>query len=400
MSNSLLTVTDITRRALAILHQDLTFVGSINRQYDDSYAVEGAKIGSNLRIRLPNQYTVTDGATLDVQDTSEQQVTLTVATQKHVAMHFTSAELTMEMDLFAERILEPAMAVLAAKIESDALTNMTLDVYNTIDNDGSALSLANILDGEALLSDNLTPYDTNRYALLSNAHNATLVEALKGLFQDSSTISSQYRTGLMGRTAGFNFMRSSHVSDHTTGTAVKGDTTRNINGANQTGSTITIDTTGSTTLLTGDVVTLAGVNRVHPETKVDSGVAQQFVVTSDLGAADTTLTISPSIVTSGARQNVSGSPTNNGAVTKICAGASATMNGSLLYHRDAFTLATADLEVPNGTDFANRQVYDGISLRVIRDYDINNDKFPCRCDIYYGYQTIRAQMACRIHADG
>ena len=399
MSNAPLTVDMITRESLRILHQKMTFISSINRQYDNAFANEGAKIGSSLRIRLPNQYTVTTGPALDAQDTTEQKVTLTVSTQKHVGMNFTDQELTMDLDDFSTRIIEPAMAALAANVEADALQNMTLDVYNIIDNDGSALTYKNITDAGAKLKDNLSPTD-NRHVLLSNSHESTVVDALKGLFQASGSIASQYREGVMGRSAGFNFAASSHVSNHTTGTSTKGDSGRNINGANQTGSDITIDTTGGLTFLAGDIVTLAGVNSVHPETKVDTGNLQQFVVTADCGASSTTLSISPAIVTSGATQNVSASPTTTGAVTKVAAGAGETINGSLAYHRDAFTFATADLQMPTGVDFASRQNYDGLSLRIVRDYAINADKFPCRVDILYGYLTTRPQLACRIHADG
>ena len=78
MANTLLTPTQATREALRILHQKLRFVGSISRQYDDSFAKKGAKIGTSLTIRLPNQYTVRTGATLTAQDTTEASTSLAV----------------------------------------------------------------------------------------------------------------------------------------------------------------------------------------------------------------------------------------------------------------------------------------------------------------------------------
>lgn len=399
MSNTNLTVDEITRRALLILHQKLTFVGSINRQYDASFANEGAKIGDTLRIRLPNEYTVTTGRAIEVQDSIETKVDLAVTTQKHVATNWTSAELTMDIDDFAERILEPQMAVLAASIEADALQTMTLQVANLVDNDGAAVSFLNFLDGRKLLEQNLAPPDANRTALISNAHSPVLVDALKGLFQDSSEISSQYRDGVMGRTAGFTFAESSHVVDHTTGTAAEGDTSYNVNGVGEDGAAITVDG-GTTTFLVGDVITFAGSNSVHAETKIDLGSLKQFVITADSGASATSLAIDPAIVLTGGRQNVSAAPTDNGAVSKIGAGNAELLNGSIVYHRDAFTLATADLVMPEGVHFASRQVFDGISMRVVRQYDINNDRIPTRIDILYGFKAIRPQLAARIHADG
>ena len=397
MANTLLTPTAVTRKALMILHQKLQFIGSINRQYDSSFAKSGAKIGDSLKIRLPNEYVVRSGATLSTQDTTETSTTLQVATQKGVDLNFTSTDLTMSLDDFASRILEPAMAVLAANIEADALT-MRKDVYNMVDNDAAAISFKNIMQARGVLNDNLAPPDNNRSVILSTAHEVSLVDALKGLFQDSTAIRDQYREGMMGRTGGFDFMSSTQMTDHQTGTAAK-ITGYLVNGASQTGAAITVKT-GTTTFLRGDIITFAGVYRVHPETKVSTGQLQQFVITADSGASATSLAISPSIITSGARQNVSGSPADNAAITKVGAGANETLSGSLAFHRDAFTFATADLVMPQGVDFSAREVYDGISMRIVRQYDINNDKFPARLDVLYGFRTIRPQLACRIHADG
>lgn len=397
MANTILTPTAVTREALRILHQKLNFVGNINRQYDDSYAKDGAKIGDSLKIRLPNEYTVRTGATLSAQDTTETSTTLQVATQKGVDVNFTSAELTMDMDDFSSRVLDPAMSVLAANIESDALS-MYKDVYQIVDNDGNAPTFKNIRQGAAVLNKALAPQDNNRSALLSPDHTTEVVDALKGLFQDSSAIKKQYREGIMGRTSGFDFYENTLVSDHTTGTAAK-TTGYLVNGASQTGASVTVDT-GSTTFLAGDIITIAGVNRVHPETKVDTGELQQFVVTANSGASATSLSISPSITTSGGSQNVTGSPADNAAVVKVGAGASELLNSTMVFHKDAFAFATADLIKPKGVDFCAREVLDGISMRIVRQYDINNDKLPCRIDVLYGYKAIRPQLACRIHADG
>lgn len=398
MSNDLLTVDKITKESLRILHQKMTFIGRINRAYDSSFAVDGAKIGDTLRIRLPNQYIVRTGVPLSVQDTTESKVDLQVSTRKGVDMNFTSTDLTMDMEIFSQRIISPAMSVLAAAIEADVLQTVTKDVYQMIDNDGNAPTFLNFTDAGARLSDSLAPLDT-RTALLSNTAQSKIVNALKGLFQDSQQISDQYLEGMMGRTGGFDFASSSHVANHTTGTAVEGDTLYNIDGANQTGSTLVVDT-GSTTFLAGDVITLAGCNSVHHETKVSSGIAQQFVVTADSGASATSLAISPAIVTSGAKQNVSASPTTTGAVTKVGAGASELLSGNLCFHKDAFTFATADLVMDNSMADASRQVFDGISMRIVRQYDINNDHIPTRLDVHYGFKTIRPELAVRVHADG
>jgi hypothetical protein len=396
-----LTPTAVTRAALAVLHQKLNFVGNVNRSYDSSFAKSGAKIGDSLKIRLPNEYTVRTGAGLSAQNVTETSTTLQVATQKGVDLQMTSDDLSLDIDDFSTRILEPAMSVLAANIEADALS-MYKDVYNTVDNDTAALSFLNILQGRQKLNESLAPMDNNRYALLTPSHSAKLVDALKGLFQDSSAIAKQYKEGMMGRTGGFDFYENTLLGNHTTGTAAKttGYVINTSTGLTSGTATLTISG-GSTSFLKGDVITIADVFAVHPETKVSTGVLQQFVVTADSGTSATALAVSPTPVTSGARQNVTlVSAGASKAIVKVAAGASELMTNSMVFHRDAFTFATADLVLPGGVDFAAREVMDGISMRVVRQYDISDDTFITRFDVLYGYKSIRPQLACRIHADG
>ena len=390
MANTILTPTAVTREALRVLHQKLNFVGNITRDYDDSYAKSGAKIGDSLKIRLPNQYTVRSGATLSAQDTTESSVTLQVGTQKGVDLNFTSVDLTLSLDDFSKRIIEPAMSVLAANIEADAL-NMYKDVYQSIWNGGSAATFNKTLDGRVLLNRSLAPYD-NRTALMDSTAMADLVKDTKTLFQDSASLAKQFKEGYMGRAAGFDFNENTLMPSHTRGAA---NASYLVNGASQTGASLIVDT-GTGAASVGDVFTIAGVYSVHPETKVSTGVLQQFVVTAAYAGGSGTVSISPSIVTSGATQNVSGSPADNAAITFLGT-ASTAVQTSLLFQKGAFAFATADLVMPEGIDFARREVMDGISMRIVRQYDINNDKFPCRLDVLYGYKTLRAQLACRYH---
>lgn len=388
MANALLSPTAVNREALRVLHQKLNFVGSVTRDYDDSYAKTGAKIGDSLKIRLPNQYTVRSGATLSAQDTTESSVTLQVATQKGVDLNFTSVDLTLSLDDFSKRILDPAMSVLAANIEADALS-MYKQVYQSIWNGGSAATYNKALDARVLLQRSLAPAN-ERTALMDSLAMADVVKDTKTLFQDDASIAKQYKEGYMGRAAGFDWAENTLMPSHARSAA---NGAYLVNGASQTGATLTVDT-GANAPSEGDVITIAGVYSVHPETKVSTGVLQQFVIGS--GATTTSFHISPSIITSGATQNVSGSPADNAAVT-FAGTASTAVQTSLLFQKGAFAFATADLVMPQGVDFASRQVLDGVSMRIVRAYDINNDKFPCRLDVLYGYKTLRAQLACRYH---
>lgn len=392
MSSTILTDTKITREALRILHQKCNFIGSINRQYDDSFAKSGAKIGDSLKIRMPNEYTVTTGKTLDVQDTVETSQTLTVATQKGVHTTFSSAELALSLDDFSDRILDPAMSRLAAAIEADAMT-MSTNVYNSVW--GATASYADVLAGRVLMQRGLAPLNA-RTANLSPQDMADIVTDTKALFNDQAQLGKQYREGFMGRASGYDFMENTLWPNHTTGGEDAAYVVNTSTGITSGSATIAV-TAGTGTLEAGDVLTIVGVNSVHPEGKTSTGVLQQFVVTADYAGGAGNITVSPTPVTSGATQNVTIVSAGAGKAVVVAGTASTAYTTSLLYQKDAFTFVTADLPLPQGVDMARREMVDGISMRLVRDYDINNDMFPCRIELLYGYKTLRPGHATRLH---
>lgn len=393
MANTPLTITQVTRKSLMVLHQRLNFIGNWNRGYDDQYAKEGAKIGSSLKIRLPNQYTVRSGAVMSTQDTTETSVTLAVTSQKGVDMAFTSVDLTLSIDDFADRIIDPAMSVLAAAIEADCMS-VYKDVYQQVNNVGAAGTLAVMLGARKKLTDALAP-ESKRFCNMNTQDPVDLVDAFKAFNQDNKSISTQYLDGGIGRLSGFDCFENSLWTKHTPGSEVAASSsTISVNGANQTGASITVTNGSSKTLKQGDIITLTGCNRCHPESKADTGALQQFVVTADVATSGTSISISPSIILTGATQNCIASPTTATAINKI--GVASTPYGiSMAHHRDAFTFATADLWLPE-TGKASRAVQDGISMRLWQASDITNDKQLTRIDVLYGFKTIRPELAVRI----
>ena len=402
MANSILTIDMITRKALEILENNLVLTRNCNRQYDDSFAVEGAKIGSTLRIRLPDRALVTDGAALQVQDDNEQYTTLTVASQKHIGVNFTSAELTMQLDDFAERVLKPRISQLASSVDAD-VANAYKSIYSSVGTPGTTPSTSLVLlQAQQKLNEYAAPMN-DRYATVNPAANANLVEGMKGFFNPVDTISRQFKNGLMGTgVLGYDEINMSQsIAQHTTGSRSAADTIL-VNGAvsTQGQSTINLDGgTGSATFTVGDVFTIANVYSVNPQTRQSTGSLQQFVVTATATASSgawTNVAISPAIYTSSnALATVDSFPADNAAVTVLGA-ASTTYPQNLVYQKNAITLGTADLLLPQGVDMASRQVHNGISMRIVRQYDINNDRMPCRIDVLYGYSVIRAPMAARI----
>lgn len=398
MSNSLLTIDMITRKALEILENNLVITRNVNRQYDDSFAVEGAKIGSTLRIRLPDRALVTDGAALQVQADNEQFTTLTVSSQKHIGVNFTSAELTMQLDDFAERVLKPRVSQLASSVDADVATAYK-GIYNTVGTPGSTPSTSLVLlQANQKLNEFATPMSP-RYATVNPAANAGLVEGMKGLFNPTGTISRQFKNGMMGEgILGLDEINMSQsISNHTNGdwgTTITVTSTVSTEGQ----STLPISFTGSSkTWNVGDVFTIAGVFAVNPQTRQSTGSLQQFVVTAAAtGSSTATLNISPALYTaSNALATVNSFPQATAVVTMV-GSANTGYPQNLVYHKDAISFATADLLLPQGVDMASRQVHNGISLRIVRQYDINNDRLPCRIDVLYGYNAIRPVTAVRM----
>jgi hypothetical protein len=390
MPNVTLTPTMVTREALRILHEKLSFVGTINRQYDSSFARSGAKIGETLQIRLPNQYTVRTGKAINVQDTEESSVALTVATQRGVDMSFSSAELTMDIDDFSKRILDPAISVLASAIEADAINGMTREVYNTVGSAGSTpASLGVIGDARARLNQYLAPKD-GRAIQMDSIAMASLVNAFSTLQNPAPAVSKQYLEGFVNKAIGFDWYENERVYRHTNGTD---HTSVTVNDGSIANGDTTITTAGATVTV-GTVFTFSqtGVKAVHPETKQVYDHDQQFVITAVNG---NDWTFSPPLFVSGAKQNINVLP-GNGTTITLHGSANAILEQHIAYHKDAFAFASADLIMPEGVHFAARENFEGVSMRIVRSYDINNDNFPCRLDVLYGYKTIRPELACRI----
>lgn len=400
MPNTLLSPTIITREALRILHANLNFISNCDKQYDDKFANSDAspsgKIGPSLTIRMPNQYTVRTGASLSTQDTTETSQVLTVSTQKGVDTVFSTADLSLTIDEFSKRYLQPAMSVLATNIEADALS-MVLDVYNAVDDNANALTYKDVALGRKMLNLYLAP-PNDRCGILTSGHVVSFLDAIKGFFNPQESVAKPYLTGKVGKVNGIDTYENTVLNPFQTGTAAATTGYQTNNGTAQTGSTIIVNG-GTTTFLKGDIITIAGVYAVDPESKVSRGFLQQFVITANSGATATSLAISPAIVATGAAQNVSNGAANSQAIVKIGGGVSALYSQSLLFHPEAFAFVTADLiDVSKFGAWGARQVMDGISMRIARQYNISDDTIPCRIDVLYGYKTLRPQLACRIIA--
>ncbi len=408
MANKLLTDSMITQECLMSLKNNLIFTRNTNREYSDEFAKKGAKKGATINIRKPSRYDVTEGAVLNIQDSEDQSIPLTLDKHFHVGMAFSEVDRTLSMDRFRERYIDPAMIALANKVDSGFYKDMVKQVFSAV-GVPSATAFPNSLKSFtfAKAKAELLGAPQGQYsAVVDPLVQATLVDGLKSLFQSSEKISSQYETGLMGIAAGSKFASTANVSKHTAG-AVAGapaiDTTVIANGTDE----LHLDgITGSITgcYKAGDVISIQDVYAVNPQTKESTGELAQFVVTADTNSITgeiAALPISPAIVLDGPYQNVNRAPTDGDLVylfgTAITyAGVTAPQN--LVFHKNAFTLGTADFELPDAGVKASRAVDQdaGLSIMMTSQFDINTFRTVHRIDWLGGWKCIYPELAVRV----
>ncbi len=410
MSNTLLTISDITQEALMVLENNCVFADGVTKEYDDRFAVDGAKIGATINVRRPGRFIGTTGPNLNVEDFNETYVPVTLTTQFHVDVQFNTQDLTLSLDDYSKRVLKPAIAAIANKVDRDGLTMAKNNTANTVGTVGTlANAFSTYLTAGAYLDSEGTPKDGERRIYVEPFTSAALVDNLKGLFNPQANIGELYKKGLMGKEhGGMDWYMDQNVVNHAWayGTSAVTVAVNQTSAGLATGwaasSTLTISNTGSCQLNPGDVIQIAGVYGVNPQNRQSYGKLRNFVVTTAMAAGGTSVTVSPAIIYGGQFQNVSNTPTATAAITVLGVAASAatqnTTAQNILCHKNAFTLATADLVVPSGVDFAGRasDKSSGLSIRVVKQYTINNDSIPTRLDVLYGWAPLYPELACRV----
>jgi hypothetical protein len=396
MSN-LLTIQDITNEALAIIHEESQLLKACERKYESRFAKSGAKIGASVDIRKPVKYDVTTGAALTEQESDESFVRLSVNQRKHVGMSFTTEDMTMKLQEFSKNFVRPAAERLAREIDlSIAGEIMTYGQRHarTLTN---SVEFNDVTRMNAQLSKQLATKD--RSIFLNSDDNADIVNANKGLFQSATEIAKQYEKGVMGIAGGFKFVETENVSSIAFSGTI---TAAAVNGAVAQGATsIALDgiTGTATAIKKGQAFTVPGVYQVDPETLLPLAKLYTFIAAADAtitaGAATVTLSVpvySKGVGAFNADVNVSARPGNDAVVTFLEGAAAAGSVGSLLFGmaQGAVAFASVDLEQPAGAQ-AGRQAADGVSIRVVSDYDIQTDKQIHRLDVLYGVKVIRPE---------
>lgn len=432
MANNLLTISQITNEGLMVLENNLCFAEHVNRQYADQFALSGAKIGYTVNVRKPPRYLGTTGPALNVEDTNETFVPVTLTTQFHVDVQFTTADLATSVDLFKERIINPAVATVANKIDRDGAVFAYQNIPNAVGTPGTppasflSFTLAGaILDGES------APRDDKRVVILDPFSMAYAQDSVKGLFNPQSVISEQIVKGLIAKNfAGFNWYMDQNVVSYTTGaqggTPTLANNTSSAWLASGWAATGTMQTTGWTAsanprLTVGDIITVTGAFSANPQSRgaYGSNRQRQFVVIAPVGTLiNGTYNTATGVYSStagglldisvknvgvygGQFQNITAQPASNAAI-QVWGGVGTSVSvvtpQSVAMHKDCIALAFADLDLPGGVDMSARAVDEeaGINFRVVRQYTINNDALPCRFDVLYGYGSLYPELGVRV----
>jgi hypothetical protein len=421
MANQLLTISKITNEALMVLENQLTFSSQVDRNYDDQFAVVGAKIGATVNVRRPPRFIGTMGPALNVEDFNETSVPVTLSNQFHVDTQFTTTDLALSIDMFSDRVLKPAIATIANKIDFDGTAMATLNTANIVGTAGTPpTGLATYLNAQAYLDSEGAPRDGRRSCIIEPWTSATIVDSLKGLFVPTAQIAEQYTKGLMGRdSGGMNWYLDQNIQSYQFGNFSTATVTASVNTSTAAGfltsgwassSTITLTAanTGTINLNAGDVFQIAGVFATNPQNRqpYGSNKLRNFVVKSAVSVASGSsvqVTVSPAVISAGQFQNVSIPTPGVSAVNFFASQYNASGQGlvspqNIVMHKNAFTLAVADLELPEGVHFAGRASDKevGLSIRVVRQYTINNDSIPTRLDVLYGWSPLYQELAARV----
>lgn len=404
MADVILSPTIIAKEALVQLDNALVMGNNVHRDYETEFTEQ--KIGSSVTIRKPVQFSVSDGATLDLQDTQEGSLTLSVDKRKHVAFDFPSVDLTLKIDMFSERYIKPAMIQLANQVDSDLLA-LYKQVPNWVGTAGQTInSFSDWSVGLERLDEFAVPNDGNRVGMVTPTDYYGLANSFTGSYVERIAAGAIEKAKLP-MIGGSDVWMAQNVQTHTVGAhggtpLIRGASQSTTYASSLTTDTMDLVTDGWTTnsgLKEGDVFTISGVYAVNPITKATLNFPRQFRIVSNVttnvsAASATTISISPAIITSGPYQNVSAAPANDTAITMIGT-ASTGYRQNMVFHKNAFALVTVPLKAPASAK-SSRQSYKGLSVRYVTDYDITNDREIYRFDVLYGVKCIDPRLATRI----
>lgn len=402
--NDILTDDVLAKEALMIVENNLGITKLIKRRYEGRFAREGGKIGDHIGIRKPVQWSGREGEVMEPEGAQERSVTLKIDRLIGQDLSFSNVDLTLKIDMFRERYLDTACARIANMIDQ-AVCRQYVNIPNYTGTPGTTpTSLDSFFDASVLMSNFGVP-GRGRSMVVSPRVEASIVNALKGLFQSATALSKQYETAMLGHVIGFDWIMDQNISLHTVG--LLGGTPL-VTTASQSGSTINTNGWTATTgkVKQGDIVGFSATDAVNPMSKDDTGALRGFVVTSDTladGSGNMTIPIFPTMEFSGPYQNVSALPAANAPVTifgSASAYASVATKQNLAIHTECMTAAFVDLDLPKGMAMAARAKSNklGLAIRIVKGFDIRTNQELCRLDVLFGLKVLYEDFGCRVQS--
>tara|TARA_R110002020_G_C16300249_1_gene773076 strand:+ start:1793 stop:3025 length:1233 start_codon:yes stop_codon:yes gene_type:complete len=388
------------------LKDNMKFCAFVDKADESDFdGKNGFKSGDTINTSIPARYVPQQDdldITSTIQDTVEEKAPLVLDKTETIGMKLNSLELATDVDVAnaLKRFGIPAAESIAQNMEARCFQIATDATYNFTGTPGSgSFTVADILAAKTKLNKNLCPLK-DRMLFMNSDSGAIAVNDRKGLFQSSEQIKKQYEDGYIGRSDGFDWVETELISNHTNGN--QGGTPL-TNGVGVEGaSSIALDGVTSGNVWTkGTVFTIAGVYRVHPITKQVTPDLQEYVVTADAtftgGAA--TVAISPALYAgSNGLQNIDALPAD-GAATVLKTGAASTAYAqNLALHKNAFKMVTAPLYAPSGVDLVATETVDGITVNLVRDFDVKTREVITRVDVLYGFDKVRPEWSTRLTA--
>lgn len=373
---SFVTAKLIASKALPLLKDKIALLPKVNRDYDSTYK----KAGDTIQVIKPARTSTVDGASSisgQYKEINESAVDVTLDTVRTVPFQVTSKQMALNVDDFTRQVIEPAVTAIAEYV-NESIAQKYVDIPYYVGTSGDTPStLVDIANIRKELNKNRCPNDMRSFVMDFDAEAKFI--ALDSLAEvDKAGTNSALRNAAIGRVYGMDLLADSGIQTHVAGgyTALA-DVTITAGASGASSVTLTSAAGDSTAkLVKGDIFSIDDY---------------QFVVTADTDAAVAgvvTASIYPAL------PNAFGDFTSASVAfpDKTAGGHVA----NLAFNKNAFCFATAPLAPPRGGADSYTLVADGLSLRVVEDYDINSDINLWRMDILYTVKTLYPELATRV----
>jgi hypothetical protein len=367
MSNTFNTTQYVLDEVFVRFVNYLNFAKVANRNLEGDFKGLKYATGQTINYRLEERYLGGRGATAVSEARVQVIRPLTIDTQFNTMVEFNGMELTFDRardQPYLDMMLNPRAKILANDVEKFiAAENFQTQVYQFSGTAGVPIDFNAVLQTDAYMSELGIPEDGNRYFANPQRVSASLSNDLHNVF-NMTVNRGALLDGFIGHLAGFDFFKTNFLNRQIAGAGQLGGSPPTgfklagtvTNGPITGGNTISVtglgQAPGTLVFKKGDLLTIdvaAGVFMVNPLTYQPLQTTAQFVVTADVvsvGGSTADIPVNPTIVISGARQNISAAIPNGAQMLLV-----ADHNVSIAFHNQAIVFAAPPIkELKGGVD--------------------------------------------------